>query len=114
MLTVGESSMVCSEASVSSPMASPTRYSRSRSNEAARAMATGYEVEYPLPTFSASRQTPRGPSRNLRPLIWRALLSGWLKMVAPGCEPRIWSAFSFSCIDDSAVMAAVTAASGIL
>jgi hypothetical protein len=80
MLTVGASIIVFPEASISSPMACPTLFSRSMSNAAPRAMATGKAVEKSfLPSPFAFRFTPRGPSRKYQPRMPRVELSSWLK-----------------------------------
>ena len=76
MLTVGASIIVLPDASISSPMAWPILYSRSTSKAAPRAMATGNAVEKSLlPSPTAFRFTPRGPSRKNQPWMFLALLS---------------------------------------
>ena len=68
-------------------------------------MATGNTVDLPCEVLvawmGASRLTPRGPSRNVNPLIDFDVLSGWRKVSVqfldvegPGSVPRICCAFS--------------------
>ena len=76
MLTVGASIIVLPEANISSPIATPTLYSRSTSNEAPRPIAAGNAVEKSFfPSDVEFKLTPRGPSRKYQPRMLRDELS---------------------------------------
>jgi hypothetical protein len=66
----GAKSSVSLAACISSPIASPTAYSRSRSKAAPRAMLTGNAVEKPTlapPTLAADGNTPKKSSPRFMP-----------------------------------------------